>query len=112
MENKAGENTLHIQQLLLLSDGFLKNDLPALLIMHLSSAARRWNPILWGASPGRVIMHQTQFAYWLAIRANANLPDYLYTSSRGMLREETNEALGVISENIAIKLIALKYRAI
>jgi len=29
-----------------------------------------------------------------------------------MLREETNEALGVISENIAIKLIALKYRAI
>jgi hypothetical protein len=38
VENKAGENTLHIQLLSLLSDGFLKNDLPALLIMHLSTA--------------------------------------------------------------------------
>lgn len=53
MENKAGENTLRIQQLSLLSaDGFLKNDLAALLIMHLSSMKPN---TLWGFA-GRVIM--------------------------------------------------------
>jgi hypothetical protein len=57
VENKAGENTLRIQQLSLLSaDGFLKNDLTALLIMHQLRGSMKPNTRAQRGFAGQVIM--------------------------------------------------------